>query len=82
VEFSFLLALPAILGATVLKAVDLLKTPPSSSAIVTLCIGTIAAYISGYVAIKVLLSIVRKGKLRYFALYCWALGLLGLFLSI
>ncbi|MFC1683425.1 undecaprenyl-diphosphate phosphatase [Candidatus Zixiibacteriota bacterium] len=82
VEFSFLLALPAILGATILKGVDLLKAPPSSRAIMTLCIGTIAAYISGYVAIKVLLSIVRKGKLRYFALYCWAVGLIGLLFSI
>jgi undecaprenyl-diphosphatase len=82
VEFSFLLALPAILGATVLKAVDLIKAPPSSKAIISLCIGTITAYISGFVAIKVLLRIVRQGKLRYFALYCWAVGLLSLILSI
>ncbi|MCK4272137.1 undecaprenyl-diphosphate phosphatase [bacterium] len=82
VKFSFLLALPAILGATALKAVDLWRLPPSSSAFISLFLGTMAAYISGYAAIKVLLRVVRRGKLCYFAFYCWAVGLLGLLLSV
>jgi undecaprenyl-diphosphatase len=82
VEFSFLLALPAILGATVLKTVDLVKSPPSTAALVSLCLGTLAAYLSGYAAIKFLLRMVRRGKLRYFAFYCWTVGLLALVLSL
>ncbi len=82
VEFSFLLALPAILGATALKAIDLWKAPPSSVAFLSLFLGTLAAYLSGYAAIKVLLKMVRRGKLRFFALYCWALGLVGLIVSV
>lgn len=82
VEFSFLLALPAILGATALKTVDLLKLPPSSAALVSLCLGTLAAYLSGYAAIKFLLRVVRRGKLRYFAFYCWTVGLLALVFSL
>lgn len=82
VEFSFLLALPAILGATALETVDLLKSPPSSAALVSLCLGTLAAYLSGYVAIKFLLRVVRRGKLRYFAFYCWTVGLVALVFSL
>jgi undecaprenyl-diphosphatase len=81
VEFSFLLALPAILGATVLKAVQLYRACPSRAALTSLILGTLTAYISGYLAIKVLLRIVRRGKLHFFAIYCWAAGLLGFILS-
>lgn len=82
VEFSFLLALPAIFGATVLKAVQLSRSSPSRAALTSLILGALAAYISGYWAIKVLLRVVRRGKLHFFAIYCWAAGLLGLFLSL
>lgn len=81
VEFSFLLALPAILGATALKVVDMWRSPPCLAALTSLFLGTTAAYFSGYVAIKILLKVVRKGKLGYFAFYCWAVGLLGMALS-
>jgi undecaprenyl-diphosphatase len=80
VAFSFLLALPAILGATILKVFDLLERPPSAEAFVPLGIGTLAAYLSGYVAILFLLRAVRRGKLHVFSYYCWAVGLLGLLL--
>lgn len=82
VEFSFLLALPAILGATALKTVQLCKSPHSWSAFTPLLLGTLMAYVSGYAAIKLLLRVVRRGKLRYFAFYCWAVGLLSLILSL
>jgi len=78
VEFSFLLALPAILGATALKAIDLMKSPPPSANILSLLLGTLVAYLSGYLTIKAFLKVVRQGKLRYFSLYCWAVGLVGL----
>ena len=81
-EFSFLLALPVIFGATLLKLKDVFEAPPSSSEAWSLFVGTATAYASGYVAIRVLLGIVRKGKLDRFAYYCWAVGLVGLFLQL
>jgi len=79
-RFSFLLALPVILGATVLKLGDLLENVPPTSEILSLVVGTLVAYISGYGAIKLLLGFVQKGKLDYFAYYCFAVGLIGFFL--
>ena len=81
-EFSFLLALPVILGATVLKLKDVFEALPSSAEGWSLVVGTATAYGSGYVAIRVLLDIVRRGKLDRFAYYCWVVGLVGLFLQI
>ncbi len=81
-EFSFLLALPVIFGATLLKLKDVFEAPPSSAQAWSLFVGTATAYASGYVAIRVLLGIVRKGKLDRFAYYCWAVGLVGLFLQL
>lgn len=77
VEFSFLLALPAILGATLLQVLDLFQTPPAAETYVPLVLGTLTAYLSGYGAILLLLRAVRKGKLYLFSFYCWAVGLLA-----
>ncbi len=77
-RFSFLLAIPAILGATVLKSVELVNSEISSDIFLILSAGMIASYISGFIAIESLLAIVRRGKLFYFAPYCLLLGILGL----
>ncbi len=77
-RFSFLLAVPAILGAVVLKTSELIKTGISGEFFLVLLVGTIASYISGYIAIGTLLSIVRRGKLYLFAPYCLIIGILAL----
>ena len=69
-EFSFLLSLPAILGATVLKTKDLIDSSITSDQLLLLLTGTVAAFISGYFAIIWLLDIVKKGKLEWFGIYC------------
>ena len=79
-RFSFLLAIPVIAGASVLKLKDLIANPPGSDVIMNLVIGTAVAYISGIFAIKVLMAIVRKGRLDRFAYYCFAVGIIGLIL--
>jgi len=70
-RFSFLLAIPAILGASVIKLKDLLAMETYSIPIIYLLIGAIVSFISGYFAILWLLDIVKKGKLEWFALYCY-----------
>lgn len=77
-RFSFLMAVPAILGATFLNTFDLLAVGIDTNFIIILLIGTVVAYISGFIAIKTLFKIIRKGKLFWFAPYCLILGILGL----
>jgi len=78
-DFSFLMLLPVVLGATLLKGIELLDSPESIG-MVPLVLGTVAAYVSGVAAIKMLLQVVRRGRLEYFAYYCFLVGLLGLWL--
>jgi len=73
-EFSFLLSIPVILGAGLLKLKNL---PPSgrSDILLPLAAGGLAALICGLLAIKWLLALIKKRRLDYFAYYCWLLGI-------
>ncbi len=73
-EFSFLLSIPVILGAGLLKFKDVLKTGLPQGEMMAIILGGLAAAISGYLAIGLLLRIIKKSKLQYFAYYCWAIG--------
>lgn len=77
-EFSFLLALPAIGGATLLKTKELIEDFPGWQSFLPVIIGTVVATISGYFAIIWLLKIIKKGKFNYFAYYCWIVGIIGI----
>jgi len=80
VEYSFLLALPAILGATLLELPGVFSLLHSLSLSYFL-VGGVLAFFSGYWALRVLLKFVRAGRLRYFAYYCLVLGLMVLLFS-
>lgn len=71
-RFSFLMAIPAILGAAVLE----LRHASAVSAEVWPIIlsGMVVAALSGYIAVKILLRIVVAGNFSSFAYYCWAAG--------
>ncbi|TRX49470.1 undecaprenyl-diphosphate phosphatase [Fulvivirga sp. M361] len=77
-RFSFLMVLPPILGASLLKAIDYFKTPEMNTDIpaMSLIIGFISAFIAGVVACQWMISIVKRGKLIYFAIYCFAVSAL------
>jgi undecaprenyl-diphosphatase len=77
-RFSFLLALPVIFGASVVEGKELLHTGVPSQEVVTLLVGTIAAFGAGTIALKWLLGVIRRGRLDRFAYYCYAVGLAGL----
>jgi undecaprenyl-diphosphatase len=70
-RFSFLLAIPAILGASIIKLKDLIAMESYSFPFSYLVLGAIVSFIAGYFAIIWLLDIVKKGKLEWFALYCY-----------
>ncbi len=70
-KFSFILSIPAILGAGVFQLKDL----SGGSVEIDACIaGFIVAVISGYLAISVLLKLIREKSLDIFAYYCWIVG--------
>jgi undecaprenyl-diphosphatase len=73
VTFSFLLAIPVIGGAVLLKLAEALAAGAGSWAVLT--VGTVTAAASGYWALTVLLKVVRSGRFHHFAWYCWAAGL-------
>ena len=76
-RFSFILSIPAVLGATILKTNDLIATPPAQSEIIQLVIGAVAAFVSGYLAILWLIDLVKKGKLEWFGYYCYLVSIIG-----
>ncbi|NLY43616.1 MAG: undecaprenyl-diphosphatase UppP [Clostridiaceae bacterium] len=83
VKFSFLMSVPAIMGAAVLQIPDLVRQGFNSEETIPILAGTLAAAITGFVAIKFLIALLNKGKFYLFSYYCWAVGgvllLYGLF---
>lgn len=82
-QFSFLMVIPPILGEALLDGIKMFGDSSEAMAAstvspVTLLAGFIAAFVSGCLACKLMISIVRKGKLIYFAIYCAIVGLLSL----
>jgi len=70
-RFSFLLSLPAIVGALLL---EIRSGAASSASAPVLLLGGAVAAVTGWVALVLLLRIVKSGHLHRFAPYCWALG--------
>ena len=78
-EYSFLLSIPAILGAVVLKIRDIGDiTIPFH----TVGAGMLAAFIVGYIALRFLLAVLNRGKFSLFSYYCIALGLISLLIAL
>ncbi|MCL2181872.1 MAG: undecaprenyl-diphosphate phosphatase [Chitinispirillia bacterium] len=75
-RFSFMLALPAIFGAALLDAKDV--TSWGEVLTLDLAIGFIASLVIGVISLKLLLTFIQKGKLRYFAYYCVAAAVVSL----
>jgi undecaprenyl-diphosphatase len=76
-RFSFLLSIPAIVGALVLNLGEVVEMAQDGPGL-PLIVGPAVAGMTGWIAIDVLMRAVRKGSLRGFALYCWTAGALAL----
>lgn len=74
-EFSFLLALPAILGSLILKLKDVIGTVVNTS-LLSIAVGFFVSLLVGYLSIKLFNLVVKKGSLLYFSVYCWIVSLL------
>ena len=70
-QFSFLLSIPAIVGAMILEW----ETPLlSSGELLRVLAGTATAAVVGYLCLRFLRSVVQQGHLYFFSPYCWAVG--------
>lgn len=74
-RFSFLLSIPIILAGGLLAAKDVMQEGGISLPTSLLLAGFIAAAVSGYAAVVLLLGIIRRGKLEVFAYYCITVGI-------
>lgn len=82
VKFSFLLSLPAVLGATVLSLIKALKEGINTTMIPAYLLGMVVAFVSGFFAIKLVKMLAQKGKFGKFSYYCFAIGILTIILTI
>ena len=78
-EYSFLLSIPAVAGAAVLQIKDITTIDISASALIA---GFLTAAISGYFAIKVVMTLIQNKSLKIFAYYCWVIGIIAIISTI
>lgn len=78
VKYSFLMSIPAILGALVFEVADIAGTAVSGMEIGYYLVGMLIAAVVGYICIKTMLVVVRKKKFTGFAIYCLVVGVLAI----
>lgn len=78
VKYSFIMSIPAVLGAAVLELKDLDIGTLATSELLCYGAGMVVAAVVGYICIKTMLVVVRKKKFTIFSIYCLALGLLSI----
>jgi undecaprenyl-diphosphatase len=78
-RFSFLMVLIPIIGANLIDLLSHEPNPEDSIGILPLAVGFVAAFLSGLLACKWMIKIVKEGKLVYFAAYCLVIGLIAIF---
>lgn len=84
-QFSFLMVIPPILGEALLDGMKIIEDASSASADIStlsLVIGFMAAFISGCIACKWMINIVKKGKLIWFGIYCAIAGIITVITSL
>lgn len=74
VKFSFILSIPAILGAAVLELKDFSAADVAANELVYYLVGTVVAAVVGYACIRWLLVLVKSKKFKFFSIYCFVVG--------
>ena len=84
VRYSFLMSLPAVLGATLLEVLDVLKAEGGFPAenIPKYLLGMVVAAVVGYFSIQLVKLLASRGRFGAFAFYCWGAGALFLLLNL
>ena len=82
VRFSFLLSIPAVLGANILSLKDAVEAGINWGDVPVYLVGVAVSALVGYACIRLLKMIADKGKFGFFAYYCWIVGTITLVLTI
>ena len=82
VRYSFLMSIPAILGANILSLKDAVSAGIIWADVPVYLVGVVVAAGVGYACIRLLKMIAEKGKFGFFAYYCWAAGVVTLILTL
>ena len=82
VRFSFLLSIPAILGANILSLKDAVEAGIDWASVPVYLVGVAVSAVVGYACIRLLKMIAAKGRFGWFAYYCWFAGAATLLLTI
>ncbi|MBI2619150.1 MAG: undecaprenyl-diphosphate phosphatase [Ignavibacteriales bacterium] len=77
-RFSFLLSVPVIAGATLMKTKEILESGITVEYFLPILVGTAVAFSSGYLAIRLLLRIIEQGRFSMFSFYCLGVGTIGI----
>lgn len=75
VKYSFIMSIPAVLGAAILEIKDVSTAAVGSTEFMYYLIGTAVAAVVGYICIKTMLVVVRNKKFTVFSIYCLIVGL-------
>ncbi|MCD7887561.1 MAG: undecaprenyl-diphosphate phosphatase [Clostridiales bacterium] len=81
VRYSFLMSIPAVIGANILSLKDALEAGIDAEMVPVYLVGVLVAAVSGYFAIRLVNLLSDKGRFGAFAYYCWGVGVLALVLS-
>jgi undecaprenyl-diphosphatase len=81
-RFSFLMVLIPIIGVNLLDIISGNLSADNSTPVLPLVIGFLSAFITGLIACKWMISIVKKGKLIYFGMYCLVVGIIAILIGI
>lgn len=81
VRFSFLLSIPAVIGANILTLVDAIQVGIDWKLMPAYLLGVVFSAVAGYFAIRLVNMLSNRGKFGNFAYYCWGVGLVALILT-
>lgn len=81
VRYSFLMSIPAVIGANLLSIVDAAKAGIDFSQMPVYLVGVVTAAVSGYFSIRLIRMVADRGRFGWFAVYCWAVGAVTLILT-
>ena len=82
VKFAFILSIPAVLGAAVLQLPDMFEGGFDKALLLPCAVGFVCAAVFGYLAIKTVQWLTKKRSLRFFGIYCAAVGIISIVLSL
>ena len=82
VRFSFLMSIPAIVGANILEVAEAVKVGVDAQTASMYIVGMVVAAVFGYASIRVIHILAEKGKFGKFAYYCWAVGVIAIIVTL